>query len=127
MIDTARLKKSVFNTKMTDTEALNTRPKTCVYAATPASDQPYTAMYARTMATAQLSAASVMVAKIPASARGSTCVATGSMPCRKRTSKRPRRRISARAAPFGMVHRSATNSAAVRGINSSTSTRITIS
>ena len=68
-----------------------------------------------------------MVAKMPASARGSTCVATGSMPRRRSSSKCPMRRISASAAPLGMVQRRETNSAAVSGMSSSTSTRITIS
>ena len=79
------------------------------------------------MATTQLSAASVTVENTPASMRGKTSASTGSAPWRRSASKWPMRRISASAAPLGMVQRRATNSAAVSGISSSTSTRITIS
>ncbi len=68
-----------------------------------------------------------MVENMPASRRGSTSRVSGSTPARRSASKWRVRRISASAAPFGMVQRRATNSAAVSGISSSTSTRITIS
>ena len=52
---------------------------------------------------------------------------TGSEPWRRSASNRPVSRRCASCEPLGMVQRMATNKAAVSGISSSTSTRITIS
>ena len=65
--------------------------------------------------------------KMPAISRGSTSTAIGSRRWRCSARKWPMRRISTSAAPLGMVQRRATNSAAVSGISSTTSTRTTIS